>query len=228
MILQPPKPISSLIANLAINGNTIIAKLPRNEIFRKVIRDLGYHWNYTQWERKIDVRWHGPVLDRFIELAHTLVLTGFIVELPDETPQNRVVTGDYQAECKRWIRMVVSGQYIDWFSLSWGRADDLYTAARRLPGSRYNPPNVVVPTDAYLEILDFAEQHGFRLSERAQQQADAAAKRRASAVMIVPERKPKEQKAVAISAVNGIDPELCDEDDVDNNNETVSAPENSR
>ena len=54
--------------------------------------------------------------------------------------------------------------------------DNLYKAARKLPGSKWDKPSVVVPVEQFEEVIDFAGMYGFKLSEGAQEIASQARK----------------------------------------------------
>src|SRR6185437_6784356 len=95
---------------------------------------------------------------------HTLLSKGFIIRIIDDALRAAAVAGTYTPECTRWITKMVNGQYAGWFCITWPRGDDLYDAARRLPGSRYDAPRVVVPGEQFEQVQDFATRYGFQLS----------------------------------------------------------------
>lgn len=66
--------------------------------------------------------------------------------------------------------------------------------AKRLKGSRYAPPYVVVPPEHYEEVLDFAQVYGFQLSKGAQDVAESAKARRDAALTAKVERVPRRKK----------------------------------
>lgn len=217
MRLRPENARSPLQVAIVINGSVISTGLPeRDERFRATLLKLGYAWYAPQWKRRIDERFHGTVLDRAIELAHTLLSAGFPIDIED-IPVERIVAGDYEPEHTRWVRGRLEAPYRGWFVLAWPREDDFYHRARRLHGSLYHPPHVVVPPDSYLEVLDFAEAHGFRLSPGAQDIVTEARARYEAAVMVVPQRKHAQAVPPPPPPPGAIAPDLRD-DDMDDHN----------
>lgn len=216
MILRPETPRSPLVAVLATDGTRITAHFPeRNEHFRSALLRLDYHWNSPRgpWSREVDERWNGATGDRLVELAHALLLAGFIVEVPSREVAELAIAGDYQPEHRRWVRGLTSGQHQGWFVVRWPRDEDYYGRAVRLPGARYAAPHVVVPPDAWREVLDFAEAHGFRLSDAAAQFAQAARDRYESMVLAVPVPRAKAATPTALAAkVGEVHPDLRDDD----------------
>ena len=84
----------------------------------------------------------------------------------------------YQPLHPRWV--TVSGKR---FHLRWGREDDLYTQAKRLPGSKYQAPCVTVPLAEWQEVTGFAEIHDLRLAPSAVQAIEAMQEARLKALI---------------------------------------------
>lgn len=219
MRIRPENQRSPLAALLRVQADQITVVFPeRHERFVAVVRRLGYVWSGTrrQWLRRISPAFHGSVDDRAAELGHALLLAGFVVDFPGEALAQRAAAGDYTPEQRRWIKRRVAEPYKDWFSIEWPRDADLYHQARRLPGSRYYKPHVVVPPDAFAELQDFAEKYGFSLSEGAQRLISKAQERYEAAVLVLPAPRPQPQRADGQADPDGsiavdIDPELRDD-----------------
>lgn len=164
--LRPPNPLTETVVEITVSAETVRLYLPEYvEEFRLAARRLCYEWTRPYWTRKINA-FNGPLEDRVIEAAYRLLKRGFIIRV-EASFQERIVAGEYQEEQTRWIFKRTSGQYEGWFAINWGRNEDYYREARKLRGSRYSKPAVVVPVDQFEEMLDFAEINGFRLSEAA-------------------------------------------------------------
>lgn len=192
----------------------------REEPFREIMRRLGYSWRGDFWTRELTV-FTGNADDRCVELAHTLLTAGYIVELPDEAAMllDRIVAGAYAPECRRWIKKNLQR---GWFIIRWPRDEDFYVQARRIRGSRYDAPSVIVPPEAYEEVLDFAEMHGFQLSACAQELVETARERYESAIMVAPARRKQAPRLPPAPMPDTIDPELLD--DLDDDDIAVCAP----
>lgn len=220
MLLRPPQPRTPLIAVLTVATHGIAVHLPqRDEVFRVAVRDLGYRWTGTRWERRIDERFHGSIRDRAIELGHALLLAGFVIEVPDDLHE-AIGAGDYVPECRHWITVLQDGSaYHGWFIITWPRSDDHYAAARRVRGSRYVDGRVIVPPESYLDIQDFADLRAFHLSDGARRVVAEQEARHAAALVVVPTRRTPSPRRVVSTQPAGsfvptgtIDPELQDVD----------------
>ena len=211
-LLRPASPVTPASAELRLSGSTISVRFPeKRDDFRHLVKHLGYHWEWPWWVRQIPER-AGNVQDRAAELGYRLLLAGFCVEFPDETLAQQAASGDYTAEQTRWVSRRIVGEYKDWFMIEWGRNEDFYARARRLRGSRYSPPGIVIPATYYEEVLDFAEAHDFRLSPGAQALAAEARARFEQAVIVAPApRKNTTPKPPTEVAEIGIADELKDD-----------------
>ncbi|MBI3654033.1 MAG: hypothetical protein HY231_23630 [Acidobacteria bacterium] len=208
VILRPPSPVTETVACITIAGATLRLRLPEYvEEFRLLARRLGYEWQRPYWTRQIN-GFNGSLEDRLIEAGYKILAAGFIVELPDERLKDRVVAGDYEDERTRWIYARTSGKYVGWFAINWGRDEDYYNEARRLRGSRYSKPSVVVPADQFEEVLDFAEVLGFRLSPGAGRLVEQAQAKRAQEIRV--ELRPRAQK-MAQTIMETITGEIAEE-----------------
>ena len=93
---------------------------------------------------------------------------GFCVRIFDEDLKNMAINGSYRDEQTRWITKRISGEYTGWFAIRWHRyRENFYREVKRIAGSRWSSPNVVVPPEHFEEVLDFAEMYGFELSDGA-------------------------------------------------------------
>jgi hypothetical protein len=219
MIVRPENARSALIAWIALDQerSVITTRFPeRHERFIDVVRARGYVWSdqHQRWQRRIQPVFHGSIDDRVAELGSELLLAGFAVEFPNEVIARCAIAAEYAPEQRLWIAKRLGGRYSGWFSIHWPRSNDYYQQARRLPGSRYSKPHVVVPADAFADVLDFAGHHGFSLSPGAQQLVDDARAKYEASVLAVPSPRPTAAQT-AVGCSPDIDPELAD--DLDDN-----------
>jgi hypothetical protein len=172
--VYPEKSISNLVAEITIKGNILEVYYPeKNEILRQIMRGLYFEW-VGYWKREIN-KFNGTVRDRTIETGNKLLAKGFPIRIYDTEIRQHAIMGEYIPECKRWIKSIVSGEFTGWLSISWPyEGTNYYDAARKLPGSKYNRPNVVVPPESFMEILDFAKMYKFSISDKAQEILDNA------------------------------------------------------
>lgn len=175
--VRPEKPITETVAEIRAGEKFVEVSFPeKREDFRQLVRfKLGYSWNKEKlvWRRDLKVT-NGSAHDRAAELGNRLLAAGFPIRIYDETLRVHAVYGTFDPESKRWIAKRTSGKYEGWFVISWTREDDFYKAAKRLRGSKYDKPSVVVPAEQFQEIIDFAEMYQFSLSDGAKTLIDTA------------------------------------------------------
>lgn len=164
----------------------------KNEALLEAVKDIGFRWCDTRcWKRLLRPS-AGDVRDRAAEVASDLLDLGFRVRVHDPETQRRAVDGDWKPEQTRWIGFADSDEAERplTFRLSWRKSDDLYDAAKSLPGSRYMGSGVVcVPHDAAEAVADFAVRYGFALTPVAQEAVDAFRDQVLGAIVV--KRKPK-------------------------------------
>ena len=172
--VRPEKSLTETVAEIRVKENTIEIFFPeKREDFREIVKNGLRMKCDGKWKRNLVSR-NGIPEDRAAEAGHRLLAAGFIIRIFDEGIREKTVAGDYEPECTSWILAKVKGDYEGWLVINWSREDDFYKAARRLPGSRYSRPSVVVPPEHYEEVLDFAEMYGFKVSGAAQRLIDNA------------------------------------------------------
>ena len=163
--VRPEKAVSETVAEITIKGDTISVYFPeKRDDFRVIIKKHGFKWS-DGWHRSPGYR----ILDRAAEIAHVLLANGFIVRIPDKQIREMAITGQNARESSRKISKRIGDKYGGWFAISWGRDEDYYAVARRLPRSRYSKPSVVVPPEYFEEVLDFAQRYDFTLSPGAEE-----------------------------------------------------------
>jgi hypothetical protein len=184
-MVRPETPITETVAEIRITDKAIEVIFPeKREDFRQVVRfGLGYSWNKDKscWLKVLGLK-TGSAQDRAVEIGNKLLAAGFSVRIFDADVRSRAIAGQYEPECHRWIMKRTANQYAGWFSISWPREEDFYKAAKKLPGSRYDKPDVVAPPEQFEQVLDFAEMYGFKLSPGAQELAETARKTRDAAL----------------------------------------------
>ena len=157
-ILFPESPVSKIPVLIEVTPSWVVASTEYNERFISIVKSLGYEWKgkFVGWLKFINQRTGSPE-DRAAELANRLLASGFPVEIESPEIRRKAVEGDFAPEHTRWILKIVEGKYEGWFSLRWlGRNEELYRMARRLPGSRWSGNSVIVRSECYVELEDFA------------------------------------------------------------------------
>ena len=213
--VRPDSPVSEIPVQIRIRENTVEAVYPeRNDTLREIVKGRGFAWNGSLWARKINL-FAGTPAERAAEIGNLLLRAGFVIQIFDEVAREMAVSGTYEPEYVRWITKLVDGTYAGWFALSWERDNEtIYAAGRKIAGSRWSKPNVVVPAAQYEAILDLADEFGFHLSPGALKLIEAARTAKEAALIVRPEAgpepirgEPKEQ-----TAPGEIDADLRDDD----------------
>ena len=174
--IRPENAITNIPVEIKIlegEETKVIAIYEKNEKFREIVKNLGYKWNGI-WEKEIN-QTTGTAVDRAAELGNKLLNAGFPVTIANKEAREKAVAGTYEHECKRWIFCRTKGNYKGWLAVNWeGYDDNLYKAARSLPGSRWDSPSVVVNPQHFEEIEEFARLYGFRFTEKAAEAIEKA------------------------------------------------------
>lgn len=161
--VYPDNKITNVVAEITVKDDKVTVMFEKNEDFRQLVKSLGYKWEGT-WERKI-TEYTGKAEDRAAELGNKLLNAGFPIMILDEQTRNNAINGLYEQECKRWIKFREKEKLL---AISWqGRDDKLYKTARKLPGSKWSSPSVVVKIERYKEVEEFAQLYDFEFSKAA-------------------------------------------------------------
>jgi hypothetical protein len=186
----PENAITPLAAWFRYSDGLLAVIFPEpNPTVNHVLKTLRYHWSTERrrWERRVpETDWQ----DRLVEVAHRLLLVRVPILIKDPERRARALAGDYQPECLLWVATTIIGS-TTWFCLQWPRESDLYSLAKRLPGARYQKPWVIVPGQAFVEVEDFAESHGFRFTASAQKLMETMRDARASELPVAPAPPPE-------------------------------------
>ncbi len=168
MTMRPSEPVTCLVAEIRVKENLITAKLPeKDEDFRLLVKGLGYVWNNGHWARGTGIR-NGTPLDRATELGVKLLAAGFPIRVYNDALQEKILAADYEPECSRWImKNLDTGAFI----VKWDRKEeDFYKESKKLPGASWMSGNgMLVPREAFREVLDFSDRYQFKLSQGAKE-----------------------------------------------------------
>lgn len=211
--VRPEQTITDTVAEIVIAGKVVrIHFAEKRDDFRAVVKRLGYSWENGCWQRTIG-KFAGTPADRAAEAGHTLLIAGFGICILDDALRAAAVAGTYTPECTRWVQKVVGGEHVGWFALVWARGDNVYDAARRITGSRYSAPQVVVPPEQFAQVLDFAARYQFQFSDGAQEIVTLARTAHDAALVVQPA--PKRRVTLPQSPTDGKPPHLGVPESVD-------------
>lgn len=164
--VRPETPVTDAVTEIRATADAVEIRLPeKREDFRQIVRfELGYTWTDGVWRRKLNPAINGTSADRAAEAGHHLLAAGFPIRIFDESIRACAVAGDYPREQRRWVMAQKKDPFAGWFIIRWPKGDDFYSAARRLPGSRYADGCVFIPPEHFDQVQDFAHQYDFSLS----------------------------------------------------------------
>ncbi len=172
--VRPESPTTETVAEIKPLANKVTVSFPEKiESFRLIMRKQGFSWSGNAWVRELSHS-NGTAKDRAAEIGHILLGSGFIIRIYDETIRAIAINGNYQEEQTRWIKAYTSGTEQGRLCITWGRDEDYYKAAKRLPTARYIKPSVSVSAEQFEQVLDFAEINGFSISPTAMQLIESA------------------------------------------------------
>lgn len=167
--LTPEKVISPIVAAIDVKDNSVhVSFAEKNDRLREIVKGIGFKWD---WNKYAWIKQDRAPSERAVEVANKLMLRGFRVRIYSEDLRKRALSGEYTEEQTRFVGVVAAknsegkdNKYAGWFALSWDRIkDDPFNKASKLRGARWSKPNMIVPPDAYKELLDFAELYDFEI-----------------------------------------------------------------
>jgi len=179
ILVRPPEPVTPSIARVFVEDATVKIFFPeKREDYDRIVKE---YFRYG-WQRPYRVRTftEDTASDRAAEVVNHLLAGGFCVKA-DKALIDAAVAGEFEAEPRRWVKVFTSGDHDGWFAIGWVKDENLYHAAKRLPGARYDKPFVAVPPEQYEALLDFSEVHechlypsALALVKKARAEAEAA------------------------------------------------------
>ncbi|MCI8337924.1 MAG: hypothetical protein HFH62_04450 [Lachnospiraceae bacterium] len=162
--VRPEEAVKDGVAKIHATEEKVSAHYIKDEDFIAVVKGLGYRWNGGAWQKEI-TEYTGTAPDRAAELGNALLAAGFTVQFPNREISDRAVSGDVPQENDRWVKCDPEGESL---LLAWKkRSDDLYQAAKKLPGARWRDGAMRVKAEYYRDVEDFADTMGFNISEAA-------------------------------------------------------------
>lgn len=164
-VMEPSDPVSTTIADIKLNDDKIIISfLEKNNDFKKIIKNYNFRWD-SPWKKQLSFMTENPE-DRMAEIGHTLLAAGFCIRILNPEIRKKIITENFILEHTRWIS-VLSNKPTH-FYIQWAYEDNMYSEAKKITGSRYDKPGVIIPMEHMDEILDFAKIYEFKFSPAAE------------------------------------------------------------
>lgn len=164
IIIRPLHPVTNTIARIGQRPGAVFIIFPeKRDDFREVVRQFDYVWDGEAWAKTVS----GNVPNVAAEIGHRLLAAGFWIAPPTGKVRDLIIEESFEPEHKRKVMVRATGKYKGWFTLWWARSEDCYEASRKITGSRYDKPVVVVPPEFYDQVEDFAERYKFYITPAA-------------------------------------------------------------
>lgn len=219
ILVRPSEPRTASIARISFDSDFIRVFFPEPKTaFNDIVKRMDYTWSRPYWVRKCAQSLH---LARAAELAHTLLVAGYCVKGSRDVME-AAVSQSFDPEPIRSISRQTEGEYTDWFRIWWhkergGRLEDV---RRGLRGARWWNGRLMVPSEQFEEVLDFADQYDCHLSPGALSLAEEARAEQDGAVVVNlspldgPERPPVNGRPPVLDVPESveIDDDLADDD----------------
>ncbi len=174
-------PLTETIADIKPTGTHIEISFPeKRESFKAVIKAYGYRWDCT-WKKQMSYKTENPA-DRVAEIGAQLLAAGFCIRVINPEIREKIKTGNFEFEHTRWIGVLTNKP--KHFYVSWSYEDNMYDAAKKITGSKYDKPGVVVPMVQFEEVLDFAGLYKYKLSPAAALLVETAKASKAAALVV--------------------------------------------
>ena len=191
-IIRPEALKTKTIARINTVGTAVqIVFSEKREDFRSLMHQFLYEWSGWCWARTFKV---DSICDRVSEIAHTLLLNGFAVQVDHSEVKDRAVSGQYEPEAFRRVILGSSKPYEGWFVFEYPRHDDFYGKLSGLTGAKYADGRIRVPPEHFAEVEDFAEQHDFQVSPDARTALEESRSLWESALLVMPAKKKRSPK----------------------------------
>jgi len=214
VLMRPEKIRTRIIARISADeSGTIQILFPeKRDDFRTVMHQFGYSWVEWCWQKKVDA---SVVCDRASEIAHNLLLRGFVVQVYHSEIRDKAATGVFEPEAFRIVKVSTSALYAGWFVFEYPRSDDLYDELMGLTAAKYINKRVTVPPENFAEVEDFAEHNDFQFSAKAREALENARSLWETALLILPAK--KKRKKSADNPLNNLEVTIPDalKDDLD-------------
>lgn len=212
--IRPENPRTETIAEFSVASGTFYVDFPeKRESFRTCMHEHDLKWNGSRWYRT-----PGPLAgkfeDRVAQTAAALLDLRYVVRIYDGEIRKKALDRSFEKEQRCWVKLRKDKNC---FAIRWPKNVDCWAAAKRLPGARWDGERyeMLVPAEQYEQVLDFAEVHGFGVTEKARALADEAALIKDAALIAPPAPDvPEEPDSLAIPEEGfTVDPALLDKEE---------------
>lgn len=182
-ILEPEKKHHGGRATIKVDlvNKQVTASYEKDDAFINNVKPLGFTWNSDKKVWVTRAIGTDTLEDIAAEAGSKLLESGFAISVAPSIA-TKILVADWKPSTKRYVGILKDGSQ---FAIRWfGFNDTLYQASRKIRGSKWNSPYVTVPVANYLDVVDFAQRHGFTILASSQKAMDAERARTAEAIKV--------------------------------------------
>jgi len=212
-VVRPANPVGNTVCRLFVRATQIQLLYPeKSDEFRVVVRSLDYKWVAPYWLKTVEPELR---VDRAAEVAHRLLLAGFVVQVDSEAVKEKAIAASYEPEHYRKITASTAKPWDGWFQITWPRAEDLFDEVKKITAAKWSSGAMYVPPEMFREVQDFASAQDFWLTPEAEMLIQQAEQAWEQVLIVCPQEHKKRQRRHAKQAEKlaaGIPDELRDDD----------------
>lgn len=207
-----PKSIRTpVVASISYDEQAVRVTSAKDNVIRFVVKDYGMSWDGEAWIMNLNST-TGAAFDRAAEIGNLLLNAGVSISVSNKELLHASVDGVFEPRHENWVL-----RRKDELRLVFPRNDEIYFSARKLPGAHYlSGVGMLVPADSVDEMMDFAQRMDFKITPKAQELLDEAARRKHSRIVVSPATAPekkteKEELEEILASSREVLPDLKDD-----------------
>lgn len=212
-VVRPANPVSNTICRLFVRATQIQLLYPeKSDEFRGAVKSLDYEWVAPYWIKTVEPELR---VDRAAEVAHRLLLDGFVVQVQSESVKEKAIAASYEPEHYRKVTASTAKPWDGWFQITWPRSEDLFDEVKKITAAKWSSGAMYVPPEMFREVRDFADLNDFWLTPEAEMLIQQAEQSWEQVLIVCPQEHKKRQRRQAKQAkaqTAGIPDDLRDDD----------------
>lgn len=192
--IRPEETKTNHIIDISFFENkTVLNFEPYDHRYIEILKSHNFEWSdkNRHWWRNA-APYDGCFADRAAQLASELLEEGYIVRCSNNEVREKVIEGTWLPRVQRQAFKIEQGWNKGRIRFIWFDSKKLYNEFKHLPGAkmdnRCHYDSYIVPAVDYNQVLDFAESHGFILSESAIELLESVKKRIGLIPVVTPKK----------------------------------------
>lgn len=145
-----------------LEENKVTVKITNSNLggkpLKEVVKDQGFTWGHYCWELIVN-EFNSPAADRAVEVITALEKEGYSISYPSSIKE-KVEKKEFNKVSKKWV-YVSNGK----LGIKFPKNSTLFNHLRRIKGFEYKDYSITFPISSATEILDFASENNFSVSD---------------------------------------------------------------